>query len=107
MKLEKCALCGKPQLLVGKDYLDASQHERGCPLAPFMELVRVADWNRLQRAIRKLRKSEPAGRVLAREWWCPCCQQVALEEDKQGRTCVYHDVPMVRVEVREVKGGGV
>ena len=105
MKLDKCALCGKsPEEVDGFVGCRAAYHD--CPMVGVWRGLSADEWNRLQRAIRaKLRKSEPAGRVLVREWWCPCCQQVSTELRRNQRTCSYHDVPLVRVEVREAKGG--
>jgi len=69
MKLEKCALCGaepETSIIHGRD--DTWCGTRRCAM---QGCETKEKWNRLQRAIAA--KSKPAGRVLARGWWCKSC----------------------------------
>lgn len=55
----------------------------------------------------KLRKARPAGKVLAREKWCPLCRSIKTLCERGQRTCLAHPATLlVAVEVRERKEGG-
>jgi len=109
VRLEKCALCGAQAEVVSKCWAGCPTNR--CPVPGVGYGYTLDHWNRLQRAIRK---SAPAGRVLARGW---AVERHLRNHHRPDYTIICHTACKFRgtlagckgcrrVEVREAKAGG-